>query len=383
LHDWNLTLNTVKQQDIAYIDFARAFDSVVHSKLLFKLHSYGIAGNLYNWITEFLSNRSQCTVVENKFSSIKSVDSGVIQGSCLGPVLFILFINDIENISTSNSHCKLYADDLKLYSDYSDCDSAGSLQSTLNNLYQWSLKWQMNINFAKCHILHLGTKNSMTDYFINGFKVISECVVTDLGVQVDSNLRFNNHINSICAKAYSRIRMLFRGFVSRNPELLVKAYKIYVLPLLEYCTVVWSPWQIGLINSIENVQRYFTRRLFWPVERPYYERLAILDLELLELRRLKLDLYYCFRIINNLACIDSTQFFKFDTRNIFAVRDYDDKLLVRNKPANNNRTEHFYFNRCVPLWNSLPYTVRVVTCIRDFKLSLQQHDFSKFLKGHV
>ena len=159
LHDWNISLNTAKQQDVAYIDFARAFDSVVHSKLLFKLRSYGITGNLYNWISEFLSNRSQCTVVENKFSSIKSVDSGVIQGSCLGPVLFILFINDIDCITTNSSHCKLHADDLKLYSHYSDCDSAGSLQTTLNNLYQWSIKWQLNINYTKCHILHLGAKN--------------------------------------------------------------------------------------------------------------------------------------------------------------------------------------------------------------------------------
>ena len=86
----------------------------------------------------------------------------------------------------------------------------------------------------------------MLDYYINGFKLSSERTVTDLGVQVDSNLRFNNHINLICSKAYSRIRMLFRGFTSRNAELLVKAYKIYVLPLLEYCTVIWSPWQIGL-----------------------------------------------------------------------------------------------------------------------------------------
>ena len=232
LHDWNLSHSILQNNKILRTLTLHVPDSVVHSKLLFKLRSYGITGNLYNWITEFLSNRSQCTVVENKFSSIKSVDSGVIQGSCLGPVLFILFINDIDSITTNSSHCKLYADDLKLYSNYSDCDPAGSLQTTLNNLYQWSIKWQLNINFTECHILHLGTKNPMLDYDINGFKLSSERIVTDLGVQVDSNLRFNNHINSICSKAYSRIRMLFRGFVSRNPELLVKAYKIYVLPLL-------------------------------------------------------------------------------------------------------------------------------------------------------
>jgi hypothetical protein len=118
LHDWNLSLNNSRRQDIAYIDFSRAFDSVVHSKLLYKLHNYGVRGKLYNWISEFLTGRSQCTVVENEFSSIKQVMSGVIQGSCLGPLLFLLFINDIEIISVNDSNCKLYADDLKLYTNY-------------------------------------------------------------------------------------------------------------------------------------------------------------------------------------------------------------------------------------------------------------------------
>ena len=111
-----------------------------------------ITGNLYNWIAEFLCDRKQCTVVENNFSTIKDVLSGVIQGSCLGPILFILFINDISTICVNNSHCKLYGDDLKLYTDYADPDSTDSLQSSLNNLHQWSLKWQLNINYLKCHI---------------------------------------------------------------------------------------------------------------------------------------------------------------------------------------------------------------------------------------
>ena len=175
LHDWNLSLNNNHRQDIAYIDFTRAFDSVVHSKLLYKLHNYGVRGKLYNWISEFLTGRSQCTVVENEFSSVKKVMSGVIQGSCLGPLLFLLFINDIESIRVNDSSCKLYADDLKLYTNYTDSDSFGSLQSMLNNLHAWSVKNQL-----KCHILHLGSKNSNCDYFINGFKIDSGTIVTVL-----------------------------------------------------------------------------------------------------------------------------------------------------------------------------------------------------------
>ena len=382
LHDWNLSLNNNRRQDIAYIDFARAFDSVVHSKLLHKLHNYGVRGKLYNWISEFLSGRSQCTVVENEFSSVKNVNSGVIQGSCLGPLLFLLFINDIDGIGVNDSICKLYADDLKLYTNYTDSDSVDSLQSTLNNLYAWSVKWQLGINYSKCHILHLGSKNSNSNYFINGFKIDSGTVVTDLGIQVDSNLRFNCHINNICSRAHSRICMLFRGFVSRDPELLIKAYKIYVRPLLEYCTVVWSPWQIGLIHAVENVQRYFTRRLLWPKVLSYRERLALFNLELLELRRIKFDMYYCFKILNNLTCLDSNLYFSNDNRNILKIRNYDDKLL-RVSQFVNNRTDNLFFNRCVHIWNSLTYECRSITCFIDFKRYLDNHDFSKFLKGHV
>ena len=102
----------------------------------------------------------------------------------------------------------------------------------LNNVYDWSVKWQLGINYSKCHILHLGSKNSNSNYFINGCKIDSGIVVTDLGVQVDSNLRFNYHLFQ--SRLHSRICMLFHEFVSRDPELLVKAYKMYVRPLLDY-----------------------------------------------------------------------------------------------------------------------------------------------------
>jgi hypothetical protein len=176
--------------------------------------------------------------------------------------------------------------------------------------------------------------------------------------------------------------MLFRGFASRDPKLLVKAYKIYVMPLLEYCTIVWSPWQIGLIHAVENVQRYFTRRLVWPKVLPYRERLALFDLELLELRRIKFDLYYCFKILNNLTCLNANDYFSKDNRDILKLRNYDNKLLCTNTFVN-NRTDNLFFNRCVPIWNSLSYECRCITRFIDFKVSLEKHDFGKFLKGHV
>ena len=115
---------------------------------------------------------------------------------------------------------------------------------------------------------------------------------------------------------------------------------------------------------------------------PYRERLAIFNIELLELRRIKFDMYYCFKILNNLTCLDSNLYFCNDNRNILKIRNYDDKLL-RVSQFVNNRTDNLFFNRCVQTWNSLTYECRSISCFIDFKLYLDNHDFSKFLKGHV
>jgi hypothetical protein len=198
---------------------------------------------------------------------------------------------------------------------------------------------------------------------------------------MDSNLRLNEHINNICSRAHNRVSLLFRGFISRDIRTITNAYKIYVRPLLEYCSVVWNPWQIGLINCLENVQRYFTRRLVYPKIMPYTERLAILDLELLEIRRFKFDMYYCYKIINNLTPLDSSIYFRCDTRNL-KTRNYDSNLLHVYKSVN-RRTDNFFFNRCTFMWNSLSIECRTAESLNIFKQLLNMHDFKSFLKGHI
>ena len=108
-------MNNKKCVDIIYIDFAKAFDVVSHEKLLFKLKSYGISNKIIKWFYNFLSNRSQITRVENSFSNSSIVKSGVPQGSVLGPILFLLYINDLPSIFSSKIHIDLFADDTKLY----------------------------------------------------------------------------------------------------------------------------------------------------------------------------------------------------------------------------------------------------------------------------
>lgn len=148
-NDWSLALNARTAVDSVYVDFSKAFDSVSHFKLSAKLKSFGIGGKLDNWITSFLTNRSQCVKVGTSFSSISHVVSGVPQGSVLGPLLFLLYINDIATLFVHPVTIKLYADDVKIYVVINDIQDTVVLQHGLDNLVEWSCKWQLSISVGK------------------------------------------------------------------------------------------------------------------------------------------------------------------------------------------------------------------------------------------
>ena len=139
---------------MAYIDFSKAFDSVAHPKLLHKLAGYGIQHELLLWIRSFLENRTQRVVIDGHSSSTVMVRSGVVQGSVLGPLLLLLFVDDIVDLLETTMGTKLYADDLKLYTRVR-MDDTGSLADGLTQLEEWSVKWQLGI---KCSVMHVGTE---------------------------------------------------------------------------------------------------------------------------------------------------------------------------------------------------------------------------------
>ena len=170
-------------------------------------------------------------MTENVFSLPCNVGSGVPQGSVLGPLLFILYVNDAVDICNNDVEMALYADDLKLYS--SVCSgSSSAVQNALDNLVKWANEWQLTINIAKCHVLKIGGKVTQTSYTIDGTTLPTSSSISDLGVIVDNKLSFIQHINSIVSKSNHRIGMFFRGFTSRNVKLASKFFSIYVRPML-------------------------------------------------------------------------------------------------------------------------------------------------------
>jgi len=377
-HDWSVAVHGGHAVDVIYIDFSRAFDSVVHSKLIFKLSNLGISGELLQWIEAFLTDRCQCVVVEHCFSSWTPVVSGVAQGSVLGPILFILFINDIGCICNgcTVSH-KLFADDLKLYSTINtNCDHV-QFQAVLNNLQQWCIDWQLNINPSKCNIIHFGHNNNKYTYFLNGSPLNAPETVTDLGVDVDPLLKFDHHINKIIKKAYSRIGILFKGFASREVQLLKQAYITYIRPVLEYASSVWSPHLLKHINSLERVQKYFTKHIPSLRQFSYPERLALIGLEPLEVRRLKFDLILYYKSFNNLIALPHNLYFSVQS-NLSQTRTGGNRLIP--VLCNTNTFANDFFNRCVNCYNSLPLDVINSHSLSVFKNYLSHIDLANYIK---
>ena len=340
----------------------------------------GIGGALLTWIRSFLSERKQCVVVDYCYSSWVEVISGVPQGSVLGPILFLIFINDVAEILDNQTSCSLFADDLKIYSAVDVNTGHFSLQNSLDRLVQWCCKWQMAINVSKTFVLHFGKSNPCYDYRLNGIAIRSVFDARDLGVIIDSELLFSlfdKHVDSLVKKAYMRIGILFRSFVTRDVRTLRQAYVTFIRPILEYASTVWSPYKVKHITAIERIQRHFTRRIPSLHELSYSERLAVINLDTLELRRLRADLLMYYKILNGLSPLTANEYFTVTVND--RVTRSSDKLLLSKPSISTNVLENDFFVRRINCWNELPDSVKRASSINVFKSLVSRIDLSRYL----
>jgi len=224
VNDWSLSLSRHNSVAIAYIDFQRAFDSVPHPKLLHKLIGYGIDGNLLFWLSSFLTDRQQCVRVGSSLPHSCLVSSGVPQGSVDGP-LFNLYVNCItDGLDLDTATTKIFADDVKIYTELSTQNSSFNLQKNLDLIHHWSALWQLTISYSKCNILFLGKADSTLNFSISGNLLLTTTNCTDLGIQFDPDLKFKNHISDIVKRAKQRSSLIHRCFISRNINHLIRAF---------------------------------------------------------------------------------------------------------------------------------------------------------------
>ena len=186
--DWILELSDKKCIDVIYLDFSKAFDSVFHNKLLHKLKSYGFCYELSARIKCFLNNRSQCVEIEGHHSGYVPVSSGMVQGSQIGPLLFIAFVNDIVDLVKDPVNCKLFADDVKLYSKI-EATIDNTIDMTLRTIQEWSRKWQMNLNPSKSSTMTIGNDQTTKSYSIDNIEIPRVTNIRDLGLVYDTHLK--------------------------------------------------------------------------------------------------------------------------------------------------------------------------------------------------
>ncbi len=259
LDEISSNLDQGKQTDVLVMDFAKAFDKVSHSLLTHKLQAYGITGKINQWIRNWLSNRSQSVIVEGHKSDPVSVDSGVPQGSVLGPSLFLYYINDISQQIHSN--IRLFADDTICYIVINSLGDAQLLQDDLTKLGDWATKWRMKFHPDKCNVLTVSTKRAPLEhaYQLNGHILAHVKSAKYLGVTIANNLQWNNHIANICTKANQTLGFLRRNINLESVKIKERAYLTLVRPLLEYASVIWDPHTQTNTKKIEMVQRRAAR----------------------------------------------------------------------------------------------------------------------------
>lgn len=366
INKWTKSIDSNKPVDVIYIDFQKAFDSVVHSKLLNVLSTYGIKNSVLKWLNSFLSNRIQRVKVNNSISHQVHVRSGVPQGSVLGPTLFLIFINDLIN-QVNHSEVLLFADDIKIFN---ISEHNAFLQNDLNSIFSWSKKWQLPISLEKSNVLYLGNKNPKHAYKLGAHNLQDvgySC--KDLGVYISSDLSWNIQCANTVSKASKVANLIHRCFISKNIDLKVRAFKTYVRPILEYATPVWNPHSKFNIESIEKIQRKFTKRLFKGISTSlsYEDRLKQLSLETLESRRRYFDAVYAYKIIRcNLLNFDD--FYCIPPQSATRSR-YHDNLYIPKFRLDCRKNS--FSIRSSRIWNHLPDDIKQCRNIIIFKRALK------------
>ena len=252
VNDFLTSFDNKKQVDVAILDFSKAFDTVSHKKLLHKLENHGIKGPLHDWLTCFLTRRTMQVVVDGSNSDTTTVDSGVPQGTVLGPILFLCHINDLPDAVASQ--VRLFADDCLLYTEINSFQDHLKLQKDLKNLEVWASTWGMRFNATKCYILSIKSASSFM-YSLNNTILKSVPNNPYLGVLLSNDLQWSDHISKITKKANSTLGFLRRNLRKCPPKCRLNAYLSLIRSTLEYGSVIWDPHLKKDIDALERIQR--------------------------------------------------------------------------------------------------------------------------------
>ena len=288
-----------------FLDVKKAFDSVSHSILLSKLQSLGIPSHVFHWLSSYLTGRSQHVCVGDILSSPSPLSSGVPQGSILGPLLFVIFINDLNLLPLSpNSKVFLYADYLLLLHTISSQSDHSPLQSDLDVITSWFSSNRLSVNPSKSKYMFFSLKHQ--SYFDSIPPLLLSKIPFDrvysfkyLGLILSCNLSWSSHISGVVKRAKRIVGLLYHKFYSlSSSKTLLSLYTTIVRLILEYGSAIWDPPSASLLSSIESVQYFALKMIQKSWSAPYADLLSSLKLHTLQHRRLQSKLLTFFKFNN-------------------------------------------------------------------------------------
>ncbi|KAI8515244.1 hypothetical protein Bbelb_078350 [Branchiostoma belcheri] len=369
--DLSNDLEQGKQTDALIMDFSKAFDKVCHSLLIHKLKHYGIRGPLNTWIQNFLADRTQVVVVEGSTSNPVPVESGVPQGSVLGPSLFLLYINDLP--TSLSSIARLFADDTLAHKTICSASDQELLQVDLDLLAKWEQTWLMEFHPGKCQSLHITRKRAplITEYHLHGHTLSAVKEAKYLGVTITNNLTWSTHIGNIVNKASKTLGFLRRNLKACPKRIREIAYFTLVRPIVEFASPVWDPHIVKDINRLEQVQRRAAR---WVSQR--FRRTSSVNNMLEELQWIPL------RERRRLARL--TTFYKYHTGALCINMQTRPTPNVQTRATRQSHSaayrvpqsrtsyrQNSFFPRTIPDWNTLDADIALSPSLEEFRGKLQ------------
>ena len=356
-----------------FLDISKAFDKVWHKGLLHKLKGYGINGKALGLLENYLTNRQQKVILNGQSSSWLDINAGVPQGSVLGPLLFLIYINDLSDNLISVS--KLFADDTSIFSTVLDINkSSEDLNKDLNTIKDWAFQWKMSFNpdpnKQATEVIFSRKKNPVLHptLFFNRLPVASEQSQKHLGLVLDKRLKFDHHLNEKISKAMKGIALIKRLYYYLPRKSLLTIYRSYIRPHLDYCDVIYDqPHNTTFSKNIESIQYNAALAITGAIKGTSQDRLyQEFGLESLSNRRRFRRLVYFFNIVHR-----------------HSPKYLHDLLPEKRRSYNPQRAHLFnetfshsadfsnsFFPFCIKAWNDLSSELRNSVSISTFKQSL-------------
>jgi hypothetical protein len=357
--------------DAIFLDFAKAFDKVPRRRLIEKLRAIGIEGRVLTWIEEWLIGRQQRVVLQGETSTWEDVKSGVPQGSVLGPILFLIFIRDIDKAVGPENVVKKFADDTKAAGRADTDDDTGALQEVLNKMAAWAVKWKMEFNIKKCKVMHFGAANRRQQYTMDGHVLEETREERDIGVIVSNDLKPAAQCARAAKTATTVLGQITRSFQYRDKKIFLALYLRYVRPHLEFASQAWSPWYVKDIQMLEKVQKRAVSLINGLQSDTYVGKLKELGLQSLTERRKEADMVLTYKIVHGHLNVKGENWPKLvrergrDAQHV--TRSTADELKLRQPFARTDRRKNFFTLRACAAWNDLPLYIRRSKTVWQFK----------------